>query len=931
MKNDSTIVEQKIESKFTFWKLLSNYKIEIPIIQRDYAQGRLSDNASAIRNELLDSIHDALVYCAPLDFDFVYGSVDGDILYPLDGQQRLTTFFLLHWYLSEKEKRIQETRETLSKFSYTTRISSRDFCDMLVGLDYSPEKDVQTSDFIKNENGYFRAWNNDPTIKAMLVMLDAIHEKFFDCGPLLDRLINEEQAVISFNYLPMEHYALTDDLYIKMNARGKALSIFENFKAKFIQHLRGCGLPYDHFEDCIDGKWTDLLWDYRSVDNTIDKQFMNLFCYFTEMIFLWVESPRECESPFRYTNIRKLVGYYDSEEKVLLLYSLMDLWESKNEAKNYLEEILCINRTPGKVRLFDGQADIFSDIVNGNNVILTNKILLFSIMRRLINLGKNTDKASMLDYVRLTRNFLIKNRFFSTSKSSFTPDFRFGRNGIPYTSFIGSYLTNSENPYEIIKNDYSEDYEGVNYEIYRQESIKASIVLEHPELKPLIHGLEDLAVFRGSIFNILEYAVEYEDESLADDMENLFTPGNSDDIIPALLSVADYGIKLGSSFLGERFFYGNKDRWYEVLTYSGGSNYTRIITDFIRQYQEDESETIEGALKEIAEVNLKSIDINDWRYCLVKYPSTISDYKFITNRNLVFAFEKYAGATILHRMNGKTLNAFHVVPEYIEVAIQLGSDCDIDSVFGKKSEDRGKIKLSFRPGVSIMLNNEGDPTLFYFDDDLQLVDKANEKYNATDTDGLDTVERLLLMAKIIKELTGYGPEDFPHLETPVTPERIPLTPGPTPGKNDAWPIIHQWCRDKMQEGKICFLENSSHKGLSRFTSADLDEVIPYQDGLKSGWNNGHFYSYEVVNRSGRFKMWIAFSNKNAPEQIRQVFARIMQLIGSKPKKDDWEWWTIFSTAWFSYNENTTQEEIVNTLELQFAQVRANVKRLLESF
>ena len=62
-----------INSKYTFWKLLNEYKVVIPIIQRDYAQGRTSDNATAIRAELLESIHTALINGESLDFDFVYG------------------------------------------------------------------------------------------------------------------------------------------------------------------------------------------------------------------------------------------------------------------------------------------------------------------------------------------------------------------------------------------------------------------------------------------------------------------------------------------------------------------------------------------------------------------------------------------------------------------------------------------------------------------------------------------------------------------------------------------------------------------------------------------------------------------------------------------------------------------------------------------
>lgn len=38
-----------------------------------------------------------------INLDFIYGNLDGDTFLPLDGQQRLTTLFLLHWYAYEKE------------------------------------------------------------------------------------------------------------------------------------------------------------------------------------------------------------------------------------------------------------------------------------------------------------------------------------------------------------------------------------------------------------------------------------------------------------------------------------------------------------------------------------------------------------------------------------------------------------------------------------------------------------------------------------------------------------------------------------------------------------------------------------------------------------------------------------------------------------
>ena len=96
----------------SFYKYLKDQAIEIPIIQRDYAQGRIGKEA--LRKTFLTSLKKVLddAICAksdykPLQLDFVYGSTlpptnSGDItIQPLDGQQRLTTLWLLHWYISK--------------------------------------------------------------------------------------------------------------------------------------------------------------------------------------------------------------------------------------------------------------------------------------------------------------------------------------------------------------------------------------------------------------------------------------------------------------------------------------------------------------------------------------------------------------------------------------------------------------------------------------------------------------------------------------------------------------------------------------------------------------------------------------------------------------------------------------------------------------
>lgn len=99
-----------------------------------------------MREEFLNTLRDALDKSPedpslPLNLDFIYGSVEGDEqtrrFLPLDGQQRLTTLFLLHWYLAWKDDQWTAFEQLFlsdghSRFAYSVRTSSNEFFDQLV-------------------------------------------------------------------------------------------------------------------------------------------------------------------------------------------------------------------------------------------------------------------------------------------------------------------------------------------------------------------------------------------------------------------------------------------------------------------------------------------------------------------------------------------------------------------------------------------------------------------------------------------------------------------------------------------------------------------------------------------------------------------------------------------------------------------------------
>ena len=150
LKNMELKMKNKLENKqYYFLELLEKVGIKIPIIQRDYVQGR--ENAKSIRENFLKNLFDVISKNKSLNLDFIYGTIKDNYLIPLDGQQRLTTIFLLHYYLALKEKKLDDNlKNKLKKFTYETRISSREFCKLLIENNIT-SNDKNISQTIKNQ------------------------------------------------------------------------------------------------------------------------------------------------------------------------------------------------------------------------------------------------------------------------------------------------------------------------------------------------------------------------------------------------------------------------------------------------------------------------------------------------------------------------------------------------------------------------------------------------------------------------------------------------------------------------------------------------------------------------------------------------------------------------------------------------------------
>lgn len=288
-------------SVISFYNLIKNYQIEIPVIQRDYAQGRDNTKASDVRRSIVKSMINSIDTNNKLFLDFIYGRVEPneDALkkfIPFDGQQRLTTLFLFHKYIFEKCD-FKEGKDILRKFTYKTRTSSKEFCEKLIQEVIIPQDSKSLVEYVKNKSWFYSDWEKDPTIVGMLRMLEEIHDKMKGCNfnEFKEKLLCDEsiKCPITFELLNMGEYNLSDETYIKMNSRGKVLTAFENFKASLEEYLKTKDEKLlKTFLKNSDGIWLEHFWNNNEKKELPDSMILSFFnrhiknvwnCYYEKM------------------------------------------------------------------------------------------------------------------------------------------------------------------------------------------------------------------------------------------------------------------------------------------------------------------------------------------------------------------------------------------------------------------------------------------------------------------------------------------------------------------------------------------------------------------------------------------------------------------------------------------------------------------------
>jgi len=498
--------------------------IEIPLFQRDYAQGRHSEQARHIRERFIADLCGALDSNKNIHLDFVFGDVvvrkentpDGEksipTLYPLDGQQRLTTLFLLHCYLAWCLPETTGVPQPWHAFHYATRPGARKFCQFLTHC--RPELDKHPpSEWLRDQADYLPTWKHDPTIQGMLVMLEALHQHYRDqpverLRTAWQRLIDPDKPAISFLLLPVAAQKLSNTQYVEMNSRGRPLTEFENFKAELEALLRkNSAIPsadVEAFSLKIDTDWTDLFWEYRDDNHLIDEEFMR-YLRFNFEVQAWKQGLSvdlsQSDSKALTVLATELLGSTTSDAQKVLdwMVQTLDIWLEKGadgvrrpKAITLLFSQLFIradttSTTP--LRIFNFQnfdetsigVDMFHaccELYGTRHWSLAHTLLIYGVLQGYMN---ERPLADLLLSLRLLRNLIDASQ----------DEIRAGeRNNMP------ALLREVE---KLMAGGPLANITTFNQVQIANEQAKQVFVTAHPTLQEVLHRLEDHVLLRGGL------------------------------------------------------------------------------------------------------------------------------------------------------------------------------------------------------------------------------------------------------------------------------------------------------------------------------------------------------------------------------------------------------------------------------------------------
>lgn len=317
--------------KITLQKLKNTYKqgVFIPEIQRDYvmgAGGKLSD-----RQDKLEKLLDAILASCKEHKDFDFSCIitycedpDNGKLQIYDGQQRLTTLFIMLIFKLRKENNDDIIKNYQNWYSFSGRESANHIIRKLTNIG-DKYKEITEDDVV------------DFSSFSMLNLWNKLKEEKYE--PITSEyLLNQ----VKFDMVSVGSQSEIEQFFMDLNS-GVKLKDYELYKAKLVHHISTFHADYynesikealQEWPHKMDNEWLNFFDIFADFYHTAEEYEIEFIKYCIRMTY-FTERIEYDENNFDGVNEDIILKVY----KLIELVSKLDFFDAIHD-KNILENVL---------------------------------------------------------------------------------------------------------------------------------------------------------------------------------------------------------------------------------------------------------------------------------------------------------------------------------------------------------------------------------------------------------------------------------------------------------------------------------------------------------------------------------------------------------------------------------------------------------------
>lgn len=623
--------------KYSLKKLLTDHSLDqiiIPEIQRDYVwtvenvkgllnsiekdykeqkantknidESTLDSMAPEIREIVMRSLAEKKVF-SNIGFIYAY-SGEGDVsskYFLIDGQQRITTMYLLLLAVSIKSKKQTVFRNTyfnhqITKVDYKVREAAHDF--LIEFVDFLLEGGDLNQ--VVEQCWYYSLYKSDKTIQSLIVNYKVIQD-FVKQSDMDLSFIEDNIELFYFDTSKSEQ---GEELYIYMNSRGESVQSNENIKA---QLLEGLSDIEKHEKGKLWEDWQNFFWRGKDVNaENADDGF--------DEFLRWIE----------------IIGFITNNPSL-----------TQKEQTDFVRNIKATKKIPKNYITLDGIEHYFNALVRlcSNDIEYFDKkwvsgvkdLIDYVLILPALQYVEKYPDANSIDINRFMRFFynIIKSDDVAKNPTIYAPQCmqltsEFLNAGLADISEIGQFRSIGK---YINLLTYEEIFKFKMYKNPPTETIREDV-------EKAFWTIEDFSITNGKILFILEcmgvdvklnqhptFALE-KFNRFSVHFRNLFK-NPSDLLRRALLTFGNYTIWDGYSPSLEmhRYNFGFEIKhWREIIS---NQNTKGTVSKFIRQFESDNelspdqyAERLEKNIEDCKELGT----VTDWRLVFINDSKSLS-------------------------------------------------------------------------------------------------------------------------------------------------------------------------------------------------------------------------------------------------------------------------------------------------------------------